>query len=210
MTKAIEIKNELDNTTNRLTELETELDEQTSKFEAVQSEFIKGEADIDRLHTEQQKVTLLAQAIEALRATAGKLKASFGMQSEAENRRQTIKIMAESSNQVEPLLNDYLKSRDKFNDIIAKYAATLIEKRKAYQDKQLEYKTALTSLDAPVTDAESRQSGLDAKACELASRTFFNNPPVEFDRSIVEAENLLAAKLNEAARRTRRTASQAA
>ncbi len=77
MKKAVEIGSELDKTTTRIEQLETELTGQAATFEATQKAFIEGRSDVNQLHAEQSKMTLLSQAIEALRTTYQKLKSAL-------------------------------------------------------------------------------------------------------------------------------------
>jgi uncharacterized coiled-coil protein SlyX len=204
MKKAMEIKSEVDKTDSRITELETELSEQTTTFESVQQAFIAGKSDIVQLHAEQSKLTLLSQAIEALKATYQKLKSAFDNQSAQERRTELLKQMATTANEVEPLVNDYLQTRNEFNDVVSKYAETLINKATAYRNKQAEYQSIVRELKP--TGAEIQESGLEQKTRTMASATYFNHPSTgTFDEAIALAENLLAAKLNRIAQTKRQS-----
>jgi uncharacterized coiled-coil protein SlyX len=202
MKKAMEIKSEVDKTDSRITELETELSEQTATFEATQAAFVSGKTNIDELHAEQSKLTLVSQAIEALKATYQKLKSAFDNQSAQERRTELLKQMATAANEVEPLVNDYLQTRNEFNDVVSKYAETLINKATAYRNKQAEYQSIVRELQP--TDAEIQESGLEQKTLTMASATYFNHPPMgTFTEAVALAENLLAAKINKAAQAKR-------
>ncbi len=203
MKKATEMKNELDKTDSRITELETELSKQRTTFEDVQQAFIAGESDIDQLHVEQSKLTLFSQAIEALKATYQKLKSAFEAQSADEKRTELLKQMATSANEVEPLVNDYLKTRLEFHEIVAAYAEKLISKTETYQKKQVEYQSIVTELKP--TGAEIQESKLEQKTLTMATATYFNHPALEYGEAIKLAENLLAAKLNRAAQAKRQS-----
>lgn len=200
MKKAIEIKTEVDKTELRILEFQTQFDEQTASFEATQQAFIAGKSDVNQLHAEQSKLTLISQAIESLKATYQKLKSAFENQSEAEARREQIKKMADAANAVEPLLNDYLKTRNEFNEIVSEYAKTLIDKATAYRNKQREYQTINAKLEPPAANSEIQ---INDTARRLASATYFNHPPLEYGEAVALAENLLAAKINKAAQAKR-------
>jgi hypothetical protein len=202
MKKAIEIKSELNKTDSRITELENELTAQTASFEATQKAFIDGKADSARLHSEQSKQTLIEQAIEALRTTYQKLKSAFESQSADEQRTELLKQMAITANEVPSLVDDYLKTRTEFHEIVSKYAEELIGKGETYRKKQLEYRAIVAELQP--TDEEIARCGLEQKARTMAATTYFNHPPLEYGEAIQITENILAAKLNKAAEAKRR------
>jgi archaellum component FlaC len=197
MKKAIEIKSELDKTDSRITELENELTAQTASFEGVQQAFVEGRSDVNQLHAEQSKITLLSQAINALKATYQKLKSTFENQSADERRSELLERMRATANEVEPLVNDYLTTRTEFHEIMSKYAQKLIDKAEAYRAKQIEYRTIISELEP--TDAEIQETGLDQRTRTMAAATYFNHLPIEYGEVITQAENLLAAKINKAA-----------
>jgi DNA repair exonuclease SbcCD ATPase subunit len=202
MKKAMEIKSELDKTQSRITELEMERDLQTVAVEATEKAFIDGKADVAKLNDAQGKLSLYERTIESLRATYQRLKSAFENQSEAEDRREQIKKMTDAANSVEPLLNDYLQTRNEFNDVVSKYAETLINQATAYRNKQAEYQSIVRELKP--TGAEIQESGLEQKTLTMASATYFNHPPMgTFDEAVALAENLLAAKINKAAQAKR-------
>jgi uncharacterized coiled-coil protein SlyX len=201
MKKAVEIETEIDKTDSRITELETQLSEQTTTFEGVQQAFIAGKSDIDRLHAEQSKLTLISQAIEALKATCQRLKSAFEKQSAQEKRTELLKRMTTSANAVEPLVDDYLKTRNEFHEIVADYAEKLINKAETYRKKQIEYRAIVGELKP--TAAEIQESGLAQMTRTMAEATYFNHPPLEYGEAIHIAENQLAVKLNRAAQAKR-------
>ena len=201
MKKAMEIKSEVDKTDSRITELETELSEQTATFEATQAAFVSGKTNIDELHAEQSKLTLVSQAIEALKATYQKLKSAFDNQSAQERRTELLKQMATAANEVEPLVNQYLETRSEFHEIASDYAEKLIGKAETYRKKQAEYQAIVRELNP--TDKEIQELGIEQKTLTMASATYFNHPPLEYGEAIQLTENLLAAKLNKAAQAKR-------
>lgn len=198
--KALEIKSELDKTHSRIAELEMERERQTVAVEATEKAFIDGKADVAKLNDAQGKLSLYERTIESLRATYQRLKSAFENQSEAEARREQIKKMTAAANDVEPLLNDYLQTRNEFNDVVSKYAETLINKATAYRNKQAEYQAINAQLEPPATKSEIQISDT---ARRLASATYFNHPPLEYSEVIALAENQIAAKINKAAQAKR-------
>jgi hypothetical protein len=202
MKKAVEIGSELNKTTTRIEQLETELTGQAASFEATQKAFIEGRSDVNQLHAEQSKMTLLAQAIEALKATYQKLKSAFENQSADERRTELLKQMASTANEVPSLVNEYLETRTEFHEIVSKHAEKLIDKAEAYRAKQIEYRRIVSDLEP--TDAEIEGTGLEQKTRTMAATTYFNHPPLEYGEAITLAENLLAAKLNKEAQAKRR------
>lgn len=207
--KALEIRSELDKTDSRITELETQLSEQTATFGTTQKAFITGKAGIDELHAAQSKLTLVSQAIEALKATYQKLKSAFEMQSAMERRAELLKQMATTANEVPTLVNDYLETRREFHEIVADYAEKLIAKGEIYRDKQAEYRSIVAELNP--TESEIQESGLEQKTRTMAATTHINHPSMgTFTEAVALAENLLAAKLNRAAQAKRQAEYNAA
>jgi uncharacterized coiled-coil protein SlyX len=197
MNTAIEIKSELSKTDSRITELETQLTEQEATFEVVQQAFIAGKSDINQLHAEQSKLTLFEQAIESLNATYQKLKSAFENQSAREGRAELLKQMAMAANEVEPLVNDYLKTRSEFHEIVSDYAEKLVRQASAYQNEQAKFQSINAQLKPPASNSEIQISDT---ARRLASATYFNHAPLgTFDEAVSVAEKLLSAKLNRAA-----------
>ena len=198
--KALEIKSELDKTKLRIAELEMERERQTVAVEATEKAFIGGTADVAKLNDAQGKLSLYERTIESLRATYQRLKSAFENQSEAEARREQIKKMTAAANDVEPFLNDYLQTRNEFNNVVSKYAETLINKATAYRNKQVEFQAINAQLEPPANNSEIQISDT---ARRLASATYFNHPPLEYSEVIGLAENQLAAKINKAAQAKR-------
>ncbi len=200
--KALEIKSELDKTQSRIAELEMERERQTVAVEATEKAFIDGTADVAKLNDAQGKLSLYERTIESLRATYQRLKTAFENQSEAEARREQIKKMTAAANDVEPLVNDYLQTRNEFNDVVSKYAETLINKATAYRNKQAEYQSIIRELKP--TGAEIQESRLEQKTLTMAATSHINHPPMgTFTEAVALAENLLAAKLNRIAQAER-------
>jgi hypothetical protein len=199
---ALEIKSEMDKTQLRTTELENELTGQTTTFEATQKAFIEGRSDVNQLHAEQSKMTLLAQAIEALRTTYQKLKSAFENQSADERRSELLKRMTDAANSVPALVDDYLTTRDEFNLLVENYAEKLVSKMRLYQSKQAEYQSIFQ--DIKPTDEEIAQTGLEMPRRTMAGASYFNHPPMgTFTEAVSLAENLLIAKLNKEAQAKR-------
>ncbi len=191
---AAQLESELNQTDSRIRELENERSNQTATFEATQQAFVAGKSDVNQLHAEQSKLTLVSQSIEHLRAFYQRLKSAFERQSAEERRGELLKQMATTANQVEPLVNNYLETRTEFHEIVADYAEKLISKGEAYRTKQLEYRAIINELQP--TDEEIEESKVDRRTRTMASATYFNHPPLEYGEAVSLAENLLMAKIN--------------
>ncbi len=200
MTKAIEIQSELDKTQSRIAELEMELERQTVAVAATEKAFIDGTADAAKLNDAQGKLSLFERTIESLKSTFEKLKSAFEKQSAQEGRAGLIQQMTAAANDVEPLLNDYLQTRIEFNDVVSKYAETLINKANAYQTKQAQFQSINAELKPPASNSEIQ---IGDTARRLASATYFNHAPLEYGEVISRAENQLAAKINKVERAKR-------
>ncbi len=207
MKKAIEIKSEIDKTDSRITELETQLTEQTASFEGVQQAFIAGKAALDELHAEQSKLTLISQAIEALKTTYQKLKSAFERQSIDERRGELLRQMAFAANAVEPLVDDYRRARSEFGLIAAQHAEILVAKAEKYRAKQIEFQSIVRELQ--LTSEEILELGIEQKTLTMAATGFINHPPIEYGEAVALAENLLLAKLHKEAAQRRIASAEA-
>jgi hypothetical protein len=206
--KANEIKDELDRTISRITELETERERQTEAFEAVQEAFIKGEIDSGRLHEAQNKQTLTRQAIESLRGVYQRLKSAFENQPEVEARPEQIKQMARLANEIEIERGEYVDTRENVNQLIADSARRLLEKKTNYQAKQRRYQDISSALGT-LTNEEIQTAGVSDEARRIAGAGYFNEKPLEYDRVIVLAEQTLTGKIHDAARAKRQAEANA-
>jgi uncharacterized coiled-coil protein SlyX len=198
MKKAVEIKSEIDKTDSRITELETQLTAQTTTFEGVQQAFIAGKADSDELHAEQSKLTLVSQAVEALKTTYQKLKSAFERQSIEERRGELLKQMTDAANAVEPRIDDYRRARSEFGLIAAQHAEILVAKAEKYRAKQIEFQSIVRELQ--LTTEQILELGIEQKTLTMAATGFINHPPIGiFTEAVALAENLLMAKLDKQA-----------
>ncbi len=207
MKKAIEIKSEIDKTDSRITQLEGELTAQTTTFEGVQQAFVSGKTGVDELHAEQSKLTLLAQAIEALKTTYQRLKSAFERQSAEERRGELLKQMAFAANAVSPLVDDYRRARSEFGLIAAQHAEILVAKAEKYRAKQIEFQSIVRELQ--LTSEEILELGIEQKTLTMAATGFINHPPIEYGEAVALAQSLLAAKLDNQARSKRITEAKA-
>jgi DNA repair exonuclease SbcCD ATPase subunit len=198
---AAQLESELNQTDSRIRELETERSKQTASFEGVQQAFVSGKTGVDELHAEQSKLTLVSQAIEALKTTYQKLKSAFERQSIEERRGELLKQMTDAANAVEPLVDDYRRARSEFGLIAAQHAEILVAKAEAYRTKQLEYRAIINELQP--TDEEIEESKVDQRTRTLASTSHINHAPLVYGEAVALAENLLAAKLDTEARAKR-------
>ncbi len=207
MKKAIEIKSEIDKTDSRITQLEGELTAQTTTFEGVQQAFVSGKTGVDELHAEQSKLTLVSQAIEALKTTYQKLKSAFERQSADERRGELLQQMAFAANAVSPLVDDYRRARSEFGLIAAQHAEILVAKAEKYRAKQIEFQSIVRELQ--LTSEEILELGIAQKTLTMAATGFINHPPLEYGEAVSLAENLLAAKINKEAASKRITEAKA-
>jgi uncharacterized coiled-coil protein SlyX len=201
MKKSNEIKSEIDKTDSRITQLEGELTAQTATFEGVQQAFVSGKTGVDELHAEQSKLTLVSQAVEALKTTYQKLKSAFERQSADERRGELLQQMAFAANAVSPLVDDYRRARSEFGLIAAQHAEILVAKAEKYRAKQIEFQSIVRELQ--LTSEEILELGIAQKTLSLSATGFINHPAVEYNEAVALAENLLMAKLGNQARSKR-------
>jgi len=176
--KINEIKNELDSTNKRIAELETELTKQTATFEATQAAFIADKADLDALHAEQSKLTLLAQAIESLEATANELRAAFDELTATETRTALIESAKAAAHQAEKLWAEAHTHRLELDDAIGKFAEIYLDKLLLFRAKQKDYMRLRGQVQPNQT------LGLPDSITRLLENNHLNFSPIRFGLSV--------------------------
>jgi uncharacterized coiled-coil protein SlyX len=198
---AAQLESELNQTDSRIRELENERSNQTATFEATQQAFVAGKSDVNQLHAEQSKLTLVSQSIEHLRAFYQRLKSAFERQSAEERRGELLKQMASSANAVSPLVDDYRRARREFGLIVEKYATILVAKNEKYCIQQRLYQSIFADLDP--TPEEITATGVPQITRTMAATGFINHPAVEYEEAVALAQSLLTAKINKEASQRR-------
>jgi DNA repair exonuclease SbcCD ATPase subunit len=178
MKKLTEIKKELDSTNTRIAELETELNKQTTTFEATQAAFIADKADLDELHAEQSKLTLLAQAIESLEDNKSELQTALDEVAATETRTALIESAKAAAHQAEKLWAEAHTHRLELDDAIGKFAEIYLDKLLLFRAKQKDYMRLRGQVQPNQT------LGLSDELVRLLENNHLNFSPIRFGLSV--------------------------
>ncbi|MBA4121486.1 MAG: hypothetical protein H0X72_03345 [Acidobacteria bacterium] len=182
MKKLAEIKKGLDSTNARIAELETELNKQTATFEATQTAFIAGKANLPALHTEQSKLSLLTQAIESLEATANELRTTFNEVTAAETRTALIESARVAGRCAETLFDEALADRRELDDAIGELAEKFTDRMLEFHAKRKSYLKSRGQLE-PTTKIPE----ISDDAILLLEKNHLNFPSIRFGLSFQAA-----------------------
>jgi len=214
MKKSTELKNELDGTAKRLSELITMQDGITNTLKTLQDDFINGKAVLVQVQNEQSRLTTLNASIKSLELRQSELQTAFDTATAAEQRQALLEKLVTLGNKTEPLLDDYLETKSEFHEIISEYAEKLVKKITAYRATQKEFHNAFRQLAPEIENLqwitpelkplysqiidELEKLGLLEKAQKQAINGTFPEPALEYGQSISVAEGILSYKLRKA------------
>jgi len=211
MKKSIEIENELDQITKRLSELITMQDGVTNTLKTLQDDFINGKAVLVQVQNEQSRLTTLNDSIEALQLRKSSLLTMFDTATAAEQRQAFLEKLVTLGNSTGPLISEYIEIKREFHEIISEYAENLIKKITAYRTTQKEFHSIFKQLAPEIENLqwitpelrpiysqiidELEKLGLSEKAQKLAIHSTFPEPALEYSPSINLVEEILSSKL---------------
>jgi phosphoribosylformylglycinamidine (FGAM) synthase-like enzyme len=187
--KSTEIKNELNQTTKRLSELNEMKKGITDNHQNLHEGFVSGKTSLDNLQAEQSKLTTLDSSIAALEAKQDELHTAFQKASLSESRQTAIEQMKKLAGESEVAFNSYLALRAEIETVFAEAAQKLVDKISAWRKKQFQF------------GAIARASGLtesEIKAVpnnEKATAVTFSVPELEYGYAVSAAESILNSKL---------------
>ncbi len=214
MKKSTELKNELDGTAKKLSELITMQDGINISLKTLQNGFVGGKTSLDEVQAEQARLDTLNSSIKSLEGKQSELQTTFDNLSAVEARQALLEKLVTLGNETEPLINDYLETKSEFHEIISEYAEKLIKKITAYRATQKEFHNAFRQLAPEIENLqwitpelkplysqiidELEKLGLLEKAQKLAINGTFPEPALEYGQSINVAEGILSYKLRKA------------
>jgi uncharacterized coiled-coil DUF342 family protein len=214
MKKSTELKNELDGTAKKLSELITMQDGINISLKTLQNGFVGGKTSLDEVQAEQARLDTLNSSIKSLEGKQSELQTTFDNLSAVEARQALLEKLVTLGNETEPLINDYVETKREFHEIISEYAEKLIKKITAYRDTQKEFHNTFRQLAPEIENLqwitpelkplysqiidELEKLGLLEKAQKLAINGTFPEPALEYGQSINVAEGILSYKLRKA------------
>jgi uncharacterized phage infection (PIP) family protein YhgE len=212
MKKSTEIKNELDGTAKRLSELITMRGGINTSLQTLQDGFVNGKTSLDEVQAEQARLNTLSSSIKSLEDKRTELQTTFDNLSAVEARQALLEKLVTLGNETEPLINDYVETKSEFNEIISEYAEKLVKKIATYRAAQKEFHNAFRQLAPEIENLqwitlelrpiytqiidELEKLGLPEKAQKLAINGTFPEPALEYGQSISVAEGILLYKLS--------------
>jgi hypothetical protein len=212
MKKSTEIKNELDATAKKLSELITMRGGINISLKTLQNGFVGGKTSLDEVQAEQARLDTLNSSIQSLETKRTELQTTFDNLSAVEARQALLEKLVILGNETEPLINDYVETKSEFNEIVSRYVEKLIKKITAYRATQKEFHNTFRQLAPEIENLqwitlelkplysqiidELEKLGLLEKAQKLAIHSTFPEPALEYGQSINVAEGILLYKLN--------------
>lgn len=194
------IKNELDQTTNRLNELREMRLQINGSLETSQQGFIDGKTSLDALQSEQGKLITLDSSIKALEARQIEMQANFDEAERQEKRQRLLEKAKSIAVEAETAFDNYVGMRNELNRLIAENAEKGLAGLVLFRTKQKEYRAAIKEVERQLPEAsrqignELDQLGLSDNARNLAATDYESFPPVEFGEIIAMLERLVGAK----------------
>ena len=163
MENSTKLKNELAAVTVRQTEVADQLAAQITA-ETAQNAFIAGKGKLDASLAEQQKKTLLEQALESLKQSANELTAQYNTRLAAETRTAALDALAETANAAFAAKNEYFSLYQQFEADIAASAQTLFEQQKKFYNLRHEYQKGAAQAGMSASDLTARSVSDEARA----------------------------------------------
>jgi uncharacterized coiled-coil DUF342 family protein len=194
--KSTEIKNELNQTTKRLSELNEMKKGITDNHQNLHEGFVSGKTSLDNLQAEQSKLTTLDSSIAALEAKQDELHTAFQKASLSESRQTAIQQMKKLADESEVAFNSYLALRAEIDATFAEAAQKLVDLNLTWRKKQSQFKSIAQQTDLSSSEIKAVLS--DEKAFEAATAVIFTAPELEYGYAVTAAESILTSKLSEA------------
>lgn len=209
---SINIQTELDQTISRLSELKIVYGTLEPDAKKTQDRFVSGKSTLAELQTEQSKVSLLNDSVNALRRRRDDLQTELTVAAHTERQSELCAKLVSTGNEAEPLVSEYLELRNQFHSIIADSAAKLVGKLEEYHNKQREYAQTFEQLDPEINvldriHSEDRQRyadinrhlesiGLTTKARDTVTASRLDVGVLPYGECIALAESILINNLD--------------
>jgi hypothetical protein len=190
------IKKGLNQTTERLDELTEMRDALNNNLQSLQGGFINGKTTLDKLQTEQSKLTPLSGSIRALEAKQSELETELKLAQKAELKHDAIEQMKKLAGESELAFNSYLALRAEIETVFAEAAQKLVNKNLAWREKQSQFGAIARA--SGLTESEIKSLLSDGKAFNSATITTYSVPELDFGYAVTAAESILSSKLTKA------------
>jgi hypothetical protein len=175
------IKNELDQTTARLSELTEMPSRINTSLKTLQDGFVRGKTPLDEVQAEQARLNTLNSSITALEVKQSELQTAFDEMTEAEARQNLIETARATALEAETLFNESLAHRRELDDAIGKFAEKFTDKLFEFHEKRKAYMKLRGQFEP------NRTGGLSNDVVLLLEKNHLNFPPVRFGLSVQAA-----------------------
>lgn len=223
MKKVTEVRKELDNTTNRLTELNEMRERLNNNLQTLQSGFIDGKTSLDEVQTEQGRLTTLNASIATLETKQRDLQTIFNKAADDETRWVLLESAKASAIEAETMLNQYMELRTEFDGIISKFAENLLDKIRNFRNRRSEFLNITEQIESGSTgeptmernsliskiDDELTAIGVSGETLNLTRTNYLNYLPLKFGEPIATIERIVGSERQKKEQAERRAERQA-
>jgi DNA repair exonuclease SbcCD ATPase subunit len=195
--KVSTIGTELDQTTERLSELITMRDRINTNLQTLQSGFVNGKIPLGEMEVEQARLNTLNSSITALEAKQSELQAAFDELAATEARQNLLESAKAAANEAEKLWSETLELRRELDTKIGELAEKFVDKMLLFRAKQKDYMRLRGQVQPNQT------LGISDELVRLLERNHLNFPPVRCGLAVhhaVEAIGVEREKLEKAER----------
>jgi uncharacterized coiled-coil DUF342 family protein len=182
------IKTELDQTTERLSELITMRDGINTNLQTLQARFINGKIPLGEMEVEQARLNTLSSSIKALEAKQNELQTTFDKMTEAEALQNLIESARATALEAKKLFDEALTCRRELDNVIGGLAEKFTDKLFEFHEKRKAYVKLRGQFEPNQTP------GLSNDVVLLLEKNHLNFPPVRFGLSIQSAYQTVATE----------------
>ncbi len=194
------IKTELDQTTERLSELITLRNRLNTNLQTLQARFINGKIPLGEMESEQSRLNNISGSIKSLENKQSELQTAFDEMTEAETRQNLLAAAKAAAHQSEKLWTEALICRLELDGAIGTHAEKFLDKMFEFHAKRKQYLNFRRQI-APTTKIPE----ISDDTILLLEKNHLNFSPIRFGLSVqsacevVEKEREKSAKSSAAA-----------
>jgi hypothetical protein len=176
------MKTELDQTTEKLSELITMRDRLNTNLQTLQARFINGKIPLGEMEVEQARLNTLNSSIKALEAKQSELKTAFDEVTATEARQNLLESARATALQAETLFDEALELRRELDDAIGNSAEKFTDKMLEFHAKRKSYLNLRGQLEPTIKIPE-----ISDDAILLLEKNHLNFSPIRFGLSVQSA-----------------------
>jgi uncharacterized phage infection (PIP) family protein YhgE len=207
--KSEEIKNEINQTTQRLNELTETQKRIADNLKVMQNGFIAGTITLDEMQIEQSKLTVLNDSIDALDARRAEMQAELDAVDALARRSDIVNQMAAAAAAAAKEFTEYARITDELNGILEKSSGELLDRvsgviENKQKFRQLFLQIAPNGERSPEPGArlylsaeilqELKQTGIDEESLRVATADALEDSDAEFSGVIRLVKEMTSSK----------------